>query len=89
LVYYGYRFYEPGLQRWLNRDPINELGFKLLTRSRNEFNLNEEKNVYAFVGNEPVNRFDPDGRKKKGPITILIGFLSGCDKGAKDPAFRD
>ena len=26
LYYYGYRFYHPGLMRWLNRDPIEENG---------------------------------------------------------------
>src|SRR5437867_3302681 len=26
LYYYGYRFYDPNLQRWLNRDPIGESG---------------------------------------------------------------
>ncbi|HHS97404.1 MAG TPA: hypothetical protein ENK08_05820 [Chloroflexi bacterium] len=26
LVYYGYRYYSPELGRWLNRDPIEELG---------------------------------------------------------------
>src|ERR1051326_3735533 len=26
LYYYGFRFYEPDLQRWLNQDPIDELG---------------------------------------------------------------
>ena len=26
LYYYGYRFYHPGLMRWLNRDPIEEKG---------------------------------------------------------------
>ena len=24
---YGYRFYDPTLQRWLNRDPLGERGF--------------------------------------------------------------
>jgi RHS repeat-associated protein len=24
--YYGYRFYDPGMQRWLNRDPLGESG---------------------------------------------------------------
>jgi RHS repeat-associated protein len=24
--YYGYRFYDPGMQRWLNRDPLGEEG---------------------------------------------------------------
>src|SRR5207248_799340 len=26
LIYYLYRYYEPNLQRWLNRDPIREAG---------------------------------------------------------------
>ena len=26
LVYFGYRFYEPHLGRWLNRDPLQEQG---------------------------------------------------------------
>ncbi|HEV2456202.1 MAG TPA: RHS repeat-associated core domain-containing protein, partial [Verrucomicrobiae bacterium] len=26
LYYYGRRFYDPNLQRWINRDPIQELG---------------------------------------------------------------
>jgi RHS repeat-associated protein len=43
LYYYGYRFFEPNLQRWLNRDPIGEGG---------------GINLYQFVGNDPVNFFD-------------------------------
>jgi RHS repeat-associated protein len=27
LIYYLYRFYDPNLQRWPNRDPLGELGF--------------------------------------------------------------
>jgi RHS repeat-associated protein len=41
--YYGFRFYEPGLQRWLNRDPIGEAG---------------GMNLYEFVGNDPLNAVD-------------------------------
>ena len=26
LYYYGYRFYDPYMQRWMNRDPVGELG---------------------------------------------------------------
>jgi len=43
---YGYRFYSPGMRRWINRDPISESG---------------GLNVYAFVGNNPVNFADPYG----------------------------
>jgi RHS repeat-associated protein len=46
LYYYGFRFYEPNLQRWLNRDPIGERG---------------GINLYGFVGNSPVNYVDPYG----------------------------
>ena len=38
LYYYGYRFYDPNLQRWLNRDPISEAG---------------GINLYGFVFNNP------------------------------------
>jgi RHS repeat-associated protein len=43
---YGHRYYNPGMGRWLNRDPIGELG---------------GANLYGYVGNDPVNRFDPLG----------------------------
>ena len=43
LVYYGYRYYSPDLGRWISRDPIEEQG---------GFNL------YAFVNNDPVNKFN-------------------------------
>jgi uncharacterized protein RhaS with RHS repeats len=43
LYYYGYRYYDPNLQRWLNRDPIQEAG---------------GINLYGFVGNDAVNIFD-------------------------------
>ena len=43
LYSYGYRFYAPGLGRWINRDPIHENG---------------GVNVYDFVSNNPVNRLD-------------------------------
>ena len=39
-------FYDPGTQRWLNRDPIDEDG---------------GINLYRFVNNSPLGRFDPYG----------------------------
>jgi RHS repeat-associated protein len=47
LYYYGYRFYSTALMRWLNRDPIEEKG---------------GLNLYGFCGNNPVARYDKDGR---------------------------
>ena len=46
LYYYGYRFYDSYLQRWMNRDPIGEYG---------------GVNLYGFVGNGPVNHGDALG----------------------------
>ena len=46
LYYFGGRYYDPVLQRFLNRDPIDELG---------------GLNLYRFVGNNPVNFVDPYG----------------------------
>ncbi|HNQ91127.1 MAG TPA: RHS repeat-associated core domain-containing protein, partial [Verrucomicrobiota bacterium] len=46
LYYYGYRFYEPSLQRWLDQDPIGEQG---------------GINPCNYVGNDPLNRIDALG----------------------------
>ena len=46
LYSYGFRFYSPGLGRWINRDPIGEAG---------------GSNLYGFVGNNPVNMVDTNG----------------------------
>jgi len=70
LYYYGYRFYEPNLQRWPNRDPIGEDG---------------GINLYRFVGNSPVNYEDPMGleihwfRPGEYPGLILRCFQGECN----------
>jgi RHS repeat-associated protein len=57
LYYYGYRYYSPDTGRFLNRDPINERG-SMLVRGEKKFNWDEELNLYAMVGNDPVNEVD-------------------------------
>jgi RHS repeat-associated protein len=46
LYYYGYRFYSPNYQRWINQDPIGEEG---------------GINLYGFVLNDPLLYLDPLG----------------------------
>jgi RHS repeat-associated protein len=47
LIYYLYRYYDPNLQRWPNRDPLGEVG---------SFNL------YEFSRNNSVTRYDAYGQ---------------------------
>ena len=46
LYYYGSRFYDPNLQRWLNRDPSG---------------TKDGPNLYAFAHNGPINGYDSWG----------------------------
>lgn len=46
LVYFGYRFYSPYQQRWLNRDPLQEQG---------------GINLYEYIYGNPINLVDPNG----------------------------
>ncbi len=43
LYYYGYRYYNPALGRWLNPDPIGERG---------------GLNLFLFIGNDSINNAD-------------------------------
>ncbi len=47
LYYYGYRYYAPWLQRWINPDPAGNV---------------DGLNAYNFVSNNPVMLIDKDGR---------------------------
>jgi RHS repeat-associated protein len=53
LYYYGYRFYDPNTGRWPSRDLIEERG---------------GMNLYGFVGNNVVNRWDYLGNFGSGGI---------------------
>lgn len=69
LVYYLYRYYDPNLQRWLNRDPIHELGHQTLRAKRKSRIRPDNGNLYGFVHNNPISKYDPDGRWV-GPVLI-------------------
>jgi RHS repeat-associated protein len=59
--YFGYRFYDPGTQRWLNRDPIGEDG---------------DLNIYAYADNEPASLSDPYGLTTMTAPWITAGALN-------------
>lgn len=67
LYYYGYRFYNPLAQRWLNRDPLNEQGFHLVT-SRWVFRAANEVNLYTYVEDRSTWDIDPLGLVNWGPV---------------------
>jgi RHS repeat-associated protein len=61
--YFGYRYYDPRVGRWLSRDPLGEQG---------------GVNLYAYCGNDPVNRHDPLGLSEYGDAAdAMEGLLPG------------
>src|SRR5437870_7078646 len=71
IYYYGYRFYDPNLQRWPNRDPIADQGAVLsISRRYGKFislvGRRAKPNLYSFVRNNPLTTID------------LVGLFDGC-----------
>lgn len=46
LVYFGHRYYDPSIARWLSRDPLYQ----------------DMNNLYTYCFNNPLRYMDPDGR---------------------------
>ena len=68
LLYYGFRYYSPELGRWLSRDPIMERG---------------GNNLYNFVRNDPLRRWDFLGLNCTVSFNCLLVSETGagdCDK---------
>jgi hypothetical protein len=53
-------FYHPGLQRWVNRDPAQELGFRLLPCDETA-EPTEVSNSYQIAANDCVDKVDAFG----------------------------
>ena len=60
LYYYGYRFYSPSLMRWLNRDPLEEVG---------------GINLYTFCGNGSAYSYDSLGEYRVNLPGIILDAL--------------
>jgi RHS repeat-associated protein len=58
----GQRYYDPGAQRWTQKDPLNL------------FQDPRQGNRYAFVGANPVNQSDPTGALFGIDVDVSIGF---------------
>ena len=64
-------WYDPGIQRWLNRDPLGEPGFEAVTTTRSPLTtvhssvgfaeLLEGPDLYTFVRNKSTILYDADG----------------------------
>ena len=62
LYYYGYRFYDLYMQRWLSRDPLDEAG---------------GINLYRFVENNPTAQIDPDGLTCRSNLKFFWDWVTG------------
>ena len=64
LYYYGYRYYSPSLGRWISRDPVEEQG---------------GLNLYGFVNNDPVNKWDLLGMLQDERINPEVLIISSSE----------
>src|SRR5207249_4362990 len=84
MYYYLYRFYDPNLQRWINRDPLGEPGFELIRGTSDYVSVTGDgPNLYAFVRNGPLQAIDLLGLGKpsnRPPGNCNKGQLKTCKK---------
>ena len=67
--------YDPGVQRWINRDPVQERGHELLHRA---FSANHQtSNLYSYEENSPCSNVDPWGLALL-PNTSMYNCCQNC-----------
>lgn len=83
-------FYDPGMQRWLNRDPFADIGFQEISHANTIQSPNGD--LYIFVNNSPLSNWDalglaPEfrGCRQKQVDQIKQALKDECQK-AKDCA---
>jgi RHS repeat-associated protein len=62
-------YYDPGVQRWINRDPVQEPGFELVRGGALWPYLN--RGAFQFVENDPLDEIDPLGLSSKCQSSLL------------------
>ncbi len=76
LLYYGYRYYNPVMGRWLSRDPINDFSFRQIAHhhglSRTLCHVGRSTFEHSFVCNDPVSKWDMLG------LAVTIGPPWAC-----------
>ena len=70
LYYYRARYYHPSLQRFISQDPIGFDG--------------GDVNLYAYVSNDPVNFYDPEGESA---AAVAGAIAEGAAQGGAGAAF--
>jgi len=89
LVYFLYRFYEPNLQRWLNREPLGDQA--TLTPAILPKHVVAEaalgSSLYFPFRNDPVNSSDSDGRIVPLIVCAVVAgvLVCGCSKKPDEP----
>jgi len=71
LYYYRARYYDPTLERFISEDPIGL--------------LSNDYNVYRYVENNPINKFDPSGLEDCEIITKDSGWYETIYSKMKQP----
>jgi RHS repeat-associated protein len=93
LVYYGYRFYEPSLQRWPNRDPIQEQPGRFTKRKYRD-QTKAGWNLFTFCFNDPNDRAEVNGKASFSHIGSEFFTFMGqggkcCNKGPNNEFWLD
>ena len=87
LLYYGYRYYQPGTGRWLGRDPILDPEFPDHAAKARSSVKTEGGNLLAFSANDPQNGFDYLGLLVVTDWRSIYGSYKSCGKLARRAAF--